>query len=222
MSKRAIKPRGIDRLAERRNWDPRYKKGPNYVGARDFDLISPKGVRFRGRSILDFVRTHSHLFETRDLKWKAYPQSGNHTPQCYATKGLARLNPATKNCMRHWRGWHWYSEAPVVKSISNNGFVVVKFENGCPFYLDRALYRNTYQTPAWRRTTLQANHFETLDEAKSALRRVCRKFKIPFGSLNVVRMKTESVMTELERFGPFSWSWKLTGKITRGKELHED
>lgn len=74
-------------------------RGPKHYFARSFALRSPDGVVYRGRNIIDFVRTHPELFEADDLRERA--------GTCRAAKCLSRLRPTVKSPASSWKGWTW-------------------------------------------------------------------------------------------------------------------
>jgi hypothetical protein len=84
-------------------------KGPKHARAIAFCLRSPDGVIYKGRNVLNFVRTHENFFDPVDVVWKPQKQRSGRTrrahPQCRASKGLASLFGQSHHVRFSWKGW---------------------------------------------------------------------------------------------------------------------
>jgi hypothetical protein len=75
--------------------------GEDHLFAEQYALCAPDGEIYRGRNIIEFVRTNAYLFDPADLEWKR--------GHCRASKGLSRLRPTLAAPKPSWKGWIWFS-----------------------------------------------------------------------------------------------------------------
>jgi len=90
---------------------PACMKCPEHGCAREWSIISPKGVTYTFKNLSHFVRTNKTMFNSDDVVWKKCKVSG--VEQCRASQGLAALDPYTRKgtprckCYNSWKGWRW-------------------------------------------------------------------------------------------------------------------
>jgi hypothetical protein len=90
--------------------------GPLNHNGKRYGLISPDGVRYHALNLNDFIRTHHHLFDPRDVDWKILPKHPAKGLYCRAQGGLRSLfvsNPEKQNSA--WKNWQAFYGPNIVR-----------------------------------------------------------------------------------------------------------
>ncbi len=92
------------KASARRN--PKLCATDQHIAAKEWNLISPVGVRHSFRNLKKWVRENEHLFDPADVEWKNTTGRRNQE-WCRAFQGLARLRPGNSKLLAEWQGWRW-------------------------------------------------------------------------------------------------------------------
>lgn len=89
-----LKPETIEKMRQ-----AKLKKGESNRRAISFAFRGPDGNLYTGKNIMNFVRSHAHLFSLEDLR----PFKENKAFDCLATRRLYALRNG--NRQENWNGW---------------------------------------------------------------------------------------------------------------------
>lgn len=81
-------------------------RGEGHHLSKEWRLKDPEGKSYRFSGLAEFLRGHVELFDPIDLEYKC---KNGKTPQCRASRGLAKLHPdrIDRDGRPSWKGWTW-------------------------------------------------------------------------------------------------------------------
>jgi len=85
------------------------KAGLKHHAGRKWHIRSPSNVEYHFVNLLEFIRSHSHLFDPNDIPVKAH-------------RGIQGLRPSDtrKRVNGSWKGWTWISYCEAFYNSSND------------------------------------------------------------------------------------------------------